>query len=363
MNRKESMSRLLGAAAIFVAVLAWTWQGSLIGLAQEGTDDPLRDPVVRGAWLYEGNCTRCHGPYEQERLGHNLEAPALRDKISGEARQGCAISWGRRQGGPLSRYEIDALVSYMLAWEEAGLPPDLPPLPPQPTPTVRITATPEPGHSRATPVPSTPEMDDTVRMIVEGNPLALGAWLYTRHCYRCHLSYEQARMGQGKTDALLRHTIENGKTATSMKPFSRHKGGPLKVREIQAIVRYIVAWEEFAEPPALPAALFTPPTPDPADLMPIKPPTIPFIVGDPAHGAKLYAAHCARCHGEGRAGLWGPPLVGPWTSIRPDLTLRSTVARGTPHSFMPGWGSEAGGPLVEAEIADLVAFLVSAARK
>ncbi len=357
------MNRLLGAIAILAAILMWVWLGPPIGLAQEGPDDPLKDLVARGAWLYEGHCTRCHGPYEQERLGRDLEASDLKAKISGEARQGCAIDWGRRQGGPLSAREIDALASYIMAWEEMGAPPDLPPLPPQPTPTARATAISEPDRARATPVPATPEMDSTVRMIVEGNPLALGAWLYTRHCYRCHLDYARARMGQGKTSAFLQRTIENGKTATSMKPFSRRKGGPLKVREIQAIVRYIMAWEEFAEPPALPSALFTPPTPDPADLAPIKPPTIPLVVGDSAQGAKSYAAHCVHCHGPDREGAWGPPLIGPWTSVRPDLTLRSTIARGAPRSFMPGWGSEAGGPLTETEIADLVAFLLSTERE
>jgi len=355
------MIRLLGAVAIVVAALALAWQGSTIGLAQEGADDPLRDPVVHGAWLYEGNCTRCHGPYDRERVGRDLGASELKARISGESRQGCTIDWGRRYGGPLSAREIDALARYIVAWEEGGGPPPLPPLPPLPTPTPRPTATPEPDRAQATPVPATPEMDPTVRMIVEGNPLALGAWLYTRHCYRCHLSYEQARMGKGKSNAFIQRTIENGKTATSMKPFSRRKGGSLKVREIRAIARYIVAWEEFAEPPALPAALFTPPTPDPADLAPIKPSFISVVTGDPGRGASLYAAHCAQCHGANGEGRWGPPLTGPWASVRPDLTLRSTIARGAPRSLMPDWGSEAGGPLTETEIADLVALLLSAA--
>jgi hypothetical protein len=77
-------------------------------------DTVLEDPVTMGAWLYGGNCSRCHGPYGDDRFAKRLTA-----KTSMPA-------FGFTNGGPLKRRDIDAVVAFISAWETAGAPPPLP---------------------------------------------------------------------------------------------------------------------------------------------------------------------------------------------------------------------------------------------
>lgn len=254
---------------LFYILLGWlvlllSWPASVV-LAQ----DPPPDPVALGAWLYQGQCARCHGPYQQDRVGAGESPATLKSAIESG---GCAISWSKKRGGPLKAAEIEALVSYILAWEELGAPPDLPELPPQPTATPQPTPTPAnaAGELPTTPTPTPgPVMSPAIEQIVADNPLALGAWLYTHHCYRCHLGYETARMGSAITAETLESFIVNGKTSTQMQAFGRKKGGPLTNHEIETIVLYITTWENQGTAPVLPAELTAPPTPDLAGPIPI----------------------------------------------------------------------------------------------
>jgi mono/diheme cytochrome c family protein len=205
-------------------------------------------------------------------------------------------------------------------------------------------------------------MSAEVQQATAGSSLALGAYLYTSNCYRCHLSYERARMGKGITPETVQKTIANGKSATSMKPFSRRKGGDLKLSEVRAIVEYVTAWETLGEEPALPAVLFTPPTPDPAKYLPIFPAEVAPVIGDPARGAEVYAVYCASCHGAHGEGDLGPALARPWYGLRPDLTIRSAIQRGVPGSIMPAWSDMTGGPLTDPQISDLAALILGWAK-
>lgn len=342
---------LLGSAVLlstFLLLVTGVWSSA------GQTDDPPLEGVALGAWLYEGNCVRCHGPYESARLAAASDEDELIANIGGD-RGGCQVTWERRKGGPLSNREIKALAAYMLAWEELGKPPELPPLPPQPTPTVLPTRT--AAFNMVTPTPEA-AMDEEVRVAVEGSSLALGAYLYTENCYRCHQSYARARMGKGLSTALVEKTIANGKTATSMKPFNRRKGGDLTISQIRAIVGYIAAWEQLDEEPALPAVLHTPPTPDPARLLPILPVEASPVTGDTARGATLYAVHCVACHGETGEGWIGPALARPWYGLNPGLTIRSTIQRGVPGYIMPAFGRANRGPLTDQEVDDLVMLIL-----
>jgi mono/diheme cytochrome c family protein len=317
-------------------------------------EDPLSDPLVLGAWLYEGNCVGCHGSYESARLASAATEEDLIEDIRGRS-GGCQVTWDRRRGGPLGIRELRALAAYMLAWEDLGGPPDLPPLPPQPTPT----ATPAPVLQAAEASPTPEEtVSEEVRVAIEGSPLALGAYLYTKNCHRCHQAYDRTRQGRGFTPAQVEKVIANGKTATSMEPFSRRKGGELTLREIRAIVTYIDAFELLNEEPALPAVLFTPPTPDPARLLPITPRQVPEVAGDAAAGAQLYAVHCVACHGADGEGGLGPALARPWYGLRPDLMIRATIQGGVPGSAMPVWGPISGGPLSDQQVDDLVVWIL-----
>lgn len=76
-------------------------------------------------------------------------------------------------------------------------------------------------------------------------------------------------------------------------------------------------------------------------------------------GAQLYAENCLVCHGEQGQGRVGATLAKNWPSIRPDLTIKNVIANGVPGSAMPAWSQEKGGPLSEAQIEALVAYILS----
>ena len=76
-------------------------------------------------------------------------------------------------------------------------------------------------------------------------------------------------------------------------------------------------------------------------------------------GAKLYAENCAVCHGVNGQGRVGATLAKDWPSIRPDLRIKATIARGVPGSPMPAWSQDNGGPLTEAQIDMLVSYILT----
>jgi mono/diheme cytochrome c family protein len=347
---------LLGAATLGLYGLLPT----PLALAQDPVDETLSDPVVLGAWLYNGNCVRCHGSYEKERIGSGYRDD---DKLEAAIESdGCQVKWGRRYDGPLNSKDIKALADFILAWEALDQAPDLPELPEQPTPTPRPSPTSATEPLSPTP-PSTPDsLTDEIKHIIEFNEVAKGAWLYTQHCYRCHQSYASYRQGAGMPAEVIKTFIEEGKTATQMTPFARKFGGPLFGSEIDAIVTYIVVWETLGAEPALPAGMLVAPTPNPALLEPVSLPDVPAVVGDAQRGAGLFALHCAGCHGVAGEGLVGPRLAKAWPSVRPDLTIQSIIAHGVPGSAMPAWSKNTGGPLSDEDISDLTALVLSWSR-
>lgn len=334
-------------------------------LAQDAPSDPLADPVVRGAWLYEGNCVRCHGVYTVARLGVDKSSKTLKAEISGEDRQGCEIDWSISRGGPLTVKEIGAVVTFIEAWEEAGGALALPSLPAQPTPTPRPTAPPiAAGGAVVTAKPAIPAptpLPPDLALALESNPLARGAWLYALNCYRCHQDYATGRMGMGLERDRIERTIQGGKIGSNMPAFAINEGGSLRATDIKLLVNYIEAWEQLGAAPALPAVVLetTVQRLDPAMLLPIAPPTVLPVSGDVASGALLYRAYCAACHGDGGRGGSGPPLARDWESIRPDLTLRAMVAQGAPGTVMRGWGQAYGGPLDDAALDAVVTYLLT----
>jgi mono/diheme cytochrome c family protein len=76
-------------------------------------------------------------------------------------------------------------------------------------------------------------------------------------------------------------------------------------------------------------------------------------------GARLFAANCAICHGADGQGRVGATLAKNWSAIRPDLRIRETISNGIQGSVMPAWGQAKGGPLSEADIDALTAFILS----
>lgn len=188
----------------------------------------------------------------------------------------------------------------------------------------------------------------------------LGARLYAENCAVCHGENGEGRVGATlsqnwpsiRPDLRIRATIENGISGTPMLAWSQENGGPLTGQEIDALVTYILAWETGG-----PRFIAPTPTFAPRPLLT----AIPQVEGDPNRGATLFDQNCAVCHGSDGEGRIGAALAKSFSSIRPDLTVRNTIANGISGSAMPAWSQTNGGPLAEQDIDDLTAFVLSLA--
>lgn len=81
--------------------------------------------------------------------------------------------------------------------------------------------------------------------------------------------------------------------------------------------------------------------------------------GDPERGAALYAANCAVCHGPTGEGRVGATLSDVFVTIAPDQFLEQVISQGREGTFMTPWSQIYGGPLTDAEIQDLIAYIES----
>lgn len=186
----------------------------------------------------------------------------------------------------------------------------------------------------------------------------VGEQLFAENCAVCHGSDGQGRVGATlskdwpslRPDLLVKSTIENGVPGSPMPPWSQAKGGPLTQAEIDAIVAYILTWESGG-PASIPPTVTAFPRPVLT--------AVPNVEGDPNNGAVLFDKNCAVCHGPEGKGRVGANLSKNWSAIRPDLSIKSTIANGISGSVMPAWSQAKGGPLAETEINDLVAFLLA----
>jgi mono/diheme cytochrome c family protein len=80
--------------------------------------------------------------------------------------------------------------------------------------------------------------------------------------------------------------------------------------------------------------------------------------GDAAQGAALFSLHCATCHGARGEGIDAPPLRdSQYIQTGSVQELYATVADGRAGTEMPGWLEANGGPLMQADIVRVIAFL------
>lgn len=143
-------------------------------------------------------------------------------------------------------------------------------------------------------------------------------------------------------DTVLRNVISNGVPGTSMPPFLTNKGGPLTDEQIAILIAGIRRW---AQPSALAASA---------------PSYASGSIGDPQAATKVFATHCASCHGEdGQGGARGGSIVdGDYLSLTSDQSLRTTIIAGRPDLGHPDWrGREGSDPLSSQQVSDLVAWL------
>jgi len=187
----------------------------------------------------------------------------------------------------------------------------------------------------------------------------LGAQIYTENCAVCHGADGEGRVGATlskdwpsiRPDLVAADTIAKGVEGSPMPAWSQENGGPLSSEEIEAVVYYILSWQTGGVPQ------ITPLVPTATAREEISP--VPDVEGDPNNGAVLFDQNCTVCHGANGEGRIGATLAKAWPSFRADLSIKATIERGVENSPMLAWSQENGGPLSDAEIDDLVAFVLS----
>lgn len=182
-----------------------------------------------------------------------------------------------------------------------------------------------------------------------------GAAIYAEFCQACHGPQGEAIAEGAAFQAIevdaeaAREVIAEGRDSdpddgAAMPAYAQTAGGPLSETQIDQVLAYMATWAGGDVPP-LPA-----PNLRPTVNM------VPDHFGDVGHGAELYAMSCYGCHGaEGRGRV--PPNF-PGFEYNPGSFLE-TVASGTDHPFMPGFGVEAGGPLSADDLEDLETYVAS----
>jgi mono/diheme cytochrome c family protein len=78
----------------------------------------------------------------------------------------------------------------------------------------------------------------------------------------------------------------------------------------------------------------------------------------PALGAFIYLENCTPCHGIQGQGVDAPPLRNStFIQSAGDQSIYATIANGRPHTEMPAWLQDQGGPLTKNEIVNVIGYL------
>lgn len=180
----------------------------------------------------------------------------------------------------------------------------------------------------------------------ESDPLAAqrGAAVYAEFCQACHGPDGQG-LGEGAAFAALtyeaataRQAIEEGRTVedgaiVAMPAYA----DVLSAEQIVDLLAYLATWES-------------------GDVPPLPEPNIHLEDAELEAGAVLYARFCAGCHGvngQGRDAEGFPPL-----DLEGD-DLAAVIRAGHERAYRLAFGEEQGGPLSDAQIADLEHYLRS----
>lgn len=181
-----------------------------------------------------------------------------------------------------------------------------------------------------------------------------GDELYARHCSSCHGLDGKGGVGvplalpsflNSVSDEFLKKTIRLGRTGRIMPAFSS-----LSDAQLNAIVKHIRGWSD---------------KPAPAEDNRV-------VKGDSKQGKKLFASHCAQCHGDDASGGKGTgvtfsrkrdlPIIAPalsnagFLAAASDVMIRDTISfgrEGTPMTSMLVAG------LSEQDVNDVVAYIRS----
>lgn len=176
--------------------------------------------------------------------------------------------------------------------------------------------------------------------------------LYNQNCQGCHGADGKNGPGRPLNDPLylaivpreeLIKTVTYGRQGTGMPAWALSQGGPLTDQEVAALVDGIE--KNWAKP---------------VDFRGATPP--PYIAGnatgDVDHGRKLFLKDCFACHGQGAP--IGPVTDPAYLALVSDQLLRTAIIQGRPDFGMMDYRTlNAGKPLSDQDITDLVAFVAS----
>jgi mono/diheme cytochrome c family protein len=288
--------------------------------------------------LYAENCSVCHG-LNGEGIGATppLDNPALLTMPYGDiyktisrGRYETAMpAWSIEDGGPLSDYQIDELVTLILHsdWTATG---------------ERVV-----NLGLAPLIPFTTEPDPAlfaeIGNLPDGATLQNAVTIFAQTCVACHGA---DGLGTGiapalndpvvreKTSDEITRIITFGNTGTLMAGWSN----VLTPDEINTLVTLVQRWEEVP--------LGTIPAPD----VPI-----PVTEESLALGSQLFTANCSRCHGpEGQGTPRAPSLnVKSFLTDTGDQAIQQIITLGVPGTAMPSWGDR----MTDAEIQAIVGFI------
>jgi len=175
--------------------------------------------------------------------------------------------------------------------------------------------------------------------------------LFTLNCVGCHGVEGKNGPGRVLNDPLylaviprdtLKQVLVYGRPGTAMPAWEKSEGGPLTMRQIDALVDGIE--KNWAKPAHFSNASL--------------PPYAADQQGNPEAGRKLFLRNCFMCHGPGAK--IGPVADPTYLSLVSDQMLRTSIIVGRPDLGMPDYRTlKLGKPLADQDITDLVSFLAS----
>src|SRR5512146_176778 len=195
------------------------------------------------------------------------------------------------------------------------------------------------------------------------------AVLYKENCAACHGDNGRRGVAIALANPVylavagadnLRSVTAKGVFGTMMPPFSEKYGGPLTDEQIDALVKGML--HDWARGNQLRGVAI--------------PAYATATSGDATRGKAVFAAYCARCHGESGTGFVGEPPADSkdvpvrgsivdtaFLALMSDQGLRSLIVAGQPDYGMPDWRGKATDPnakaMSEKDISDVVAWLAS----
>lgn len=202
-------------------------------------------------------------------------------------------------------------------------------------------------------LPGRPKPDDIVP-----RPTSITSFpvLYGQYCAGCHGVHGEGGAATNLAnpeyealvdDGTLRATLSNGEHGTLMPGFAVAAGGPLTPFQIDALIHGMrTQWGSRGNVLAGQDA----------------PPYKASTAGDAKHGAQVYAAACASCHGAAGAkpGPAGNILDGSFLTLIDAQTIRTTVIAGRPDLGQPDWrGDIPGHPLTDTDITDVTTWMLA----